>query len=234
MRPRRYQIAVSDVVIDVVHKNVKNINLAVYPQEGRVRISAPLMLNQEAVQRFAMSRLSWIRNTQAGYQEEIRQSQREYVSGEQHYVFGKPCELNIVRYQGAGKVIQRDMSTIDLHVRETASAVYRERVMEEWYRAQLKQRIPELVEHWQPVIGVQVNEWRVKKMKTRWGSCNIRARRIWLNLELARTSRHCLEYVVVHEMVHLLERRHNDRFKAYMDQFLPNWRLYRKELKLPH
>jgi predicted metal-dependent hydrolase len=234
MSPRCYKLAICDIVIDVEHKQIKNINLAVYPLQGRVRISAPLRLSRETIREFALSRIRWIRKSQARRPQEVRHEQREYISGEQHYLFGQPYKLNVIECQRAGKVELGDTSTIDMQVRAAANAAYRQDLMNAWYRAQLKQRIPDLVEKWQPVIGVNLKEWRIKKMKTRWGSCNINARRIWLNLELARKPPDCLEYVVVHEMVHLLERQHNGRFRAFMDQFLPDWRVRQAELKATH
>lgn len=231
---RQYQITVSDIAIDVVHKRIKNINLAVYSQDDRVRISAPLQVSGETVREFALSRVHWIKDKQAQYQEQNRLTQRQYLSGEQHYLFGQPYALNIIAHNGAGEVSIRDEAVIELRLKPSTDFAYRQKVIRDWYRGQLQQRVPDLVEKWQLVMGVKVNEWRIKQMKTRWGSCNINAGRICLNLELAKKPPNCLEYIVVHEMVHLLERRHNDRFRGFMDKFLPDWRMHEGELKLPH
>ena len=160
-----------------------------------------------------------------------RQPEREYVSGESHYFLGQRYLLNVIytnkRKQG---VEIRNKKYIDLYVRENTPKYLRERAMTEWYRRELKKLIPTIIAKWEPIIGVEVNEFGVKKMKTRWGSCNPKAKRIWLNLELVKKSPTCIEYVVVHEMTHLLERKHNERFIAYMDKFLPNWRAIKEEL----
>ena len=152
------------------------------------------------------------------------------VSGESHYFLGRRFRLRVTEHTGPAKVIVRSTRFIDLHVRPGASGDEREQVLHRWYRAQLKALIPPLLEKWQPVLGVQAADWGIKRMKTKWGSCNVSARRIWFNLELAKKPVRCLEYITVHELVHLLERHHNDRFTALMDRFLPQWRLYRDEL----
>lgn len=151
------------------------------------------------------------------------------VNGESHYFLAQRYRLRITEHQGAGKVVLRNKAMIDLHVRPDTSAEHREEVLQQWYREQLKSLIPPLLEKWQPIIGVQAAAWGVKKMKTKWGSCNIDARRIWLNLELAKKPVRCLEYIVVHELVHLLERHHNERFAGLMDTTMPTWRLHRGE-----
>lgn len=229
---RQYQITVSDITVDVVHKKIKNINLSVSSRDGRVRISAPVRVSGKTVQEFARSKLPWIRGRQAEYQDQIRLTQRQYISGEHHYLFGQAYVLELVERAGRYKVQLIDDSTLKLYVKPSADFQSRQKTMYGWYREQLKSRIPSLIQKWQPVMDVRVNEWRIKHMKTRWGSCNINAGRIWLNLELARKPSACLEYIVVHEMAHLLERRHNTRFRNLMEKFLPDWRMYEKELKL--
>jgi predicted metal-dependent hydrolase len=225
-----HQITVSGIVIDVVRKNIKNLHLSVHPPTGRVRIAAPLRVNDEAVHLFAISKLSWIKQHRVRFDAQERQSAREYVSGESHYWQGERYLLNVIYQKGAPQVVVRNKKYIDLSVRPGSNLAQRQRVMTEWYRRQLKAEIPALIVKWQNVMGVQVAEYGIKQMKTRWGTCNVPARRIWLNLELAKKPAHCLEYVVVHELVHLLERHHNDRFVAFMSKFLPPWRLYREEL----
>jgi predicted metal-dependent hydrolase len=177
-----------------------------------------------------ISRLAWIRRQQGKFAQQERQSAREYVSGESHYYLGRRYLLNVVYRAGVPSVAMRNNTTLDLFVRPGSDTAQRERVLFTWYRRQLKQLIPPLVAKWEAIIGVEVAEWRVKQMKTRWGACNPEARRIWLNLELIKKPASCVEYIVVHEVVHLLERRHNEQFTAYMDKFLPHWRLLRDEL----
>jgi predicted metal-dependent hydrolase len=225
-----HQITVSDTVIDVVRKNIKNLHLSVHPPTGRVRIAAPLRVNDQAVRLFAISKLGWIKKHQVRFEGQARQTPREYVSGESHYFCGERYLLNVIYRKGTPQVVVRNKKYIDVYVREGSQVAQRERVMTEWYRQELKMEIPALIAKWQKIIGVEIAEYGIKQMKTRWGTCNAAARRIWLNLELAKKPEHCLEYVIVHELVHLLEHHHNDRFVALMSQFLPQWRLHREEL----
>ena len=225
-----HQITVADLVIDVVRKDIKNLHLGVYPPHGRVRVATPRKINDEAVRLFVVSKLGWIKKQRLKFAGQERQSPREYVTGESHYVAGDRYLLNVIYQPGAPKVVIRNKTQLDLYVRPGSDLAQRRRVLTEWYRRQLKAQIPALLAKWQPIIGVAANEWGVKQMKTRWGTCNIRARRIWLNLELAKKPTHCLEYIIVHELVHLHERLHNDRFRQLMDRFMPQWRSYRDEL----
>jgi predicted metal-dependent hydrolase len=224
------QITVSDITIDVVRKNIKNLHLAVYPPTGRVRIATPLQVEDEAVRLFAISKLGWIKKHRKNFADQQRETKREYVSGESHYFEGRRYLLNVIYWQSKPKVVIRNKTHIDLYVREGSSAEQREKVLTEWYRDKLKKRIPPLIEKWQAKIGVEVNDWQVKRMRIKWGTCNIEARRIWLNLELAKKPIHCLEYIIVHELVHLLARHHNDRFITLMDKFMPQWRTYQNDL----
>jgi len=217
-------------VVDVVRKDIKNLHLAVYPPDGRVRVAVPLLIDDEAVRLAVISKLAWIKRQQALFQGQDRQSAREYVSRESHYYWGDRYLLNVAYHDAPPQVVVRNKTTLDLFVRGGSDTAQRERVLQEWYRQQLKAAIPPLIAKWEQVVGVQVAEWRVKRMKTRWGTCNEQARRIWLNLELVKKPPQCLEYIIVHEMVHLMERNHNERFVAYMDEFMPQWRLFRDEL----
>lgn len=225
-----HQITVNGLVVDVVRKNIKNLHLAVYPPNGRIRVAAPLRVDDEAVRLFTISKWAWIKRQQARFDVQERQSPRTFVSGESHYFQGNRYLLNVIYHDGPPAVILRNKTTMDLLVRTGSETVQREHVLMAWYRKQLKQAIPPLIAKWEPIINVEVAEWGVKQMKTRWGTCNIEARRIWLNLELVKKPIHCLEYIVVHEMVHLLERKHNAIFTGYMNKFMPQWRLYREEL----
>lgn len=225
-----HQIKVSGLTVDVVRKDIKNLHLAVYPPAGRVRVAAPLRVSDEAVRLAVVSRLGWIKRQKSKFTSQARQSEREYVSGESHYFQGKRYRLNVIYQSGASRVVIRNKSAIDLYVRVGSDREQRERVMLAWYRQHLKEQIPALIEKWEPVLGVRVADWRVKQMKTKWGTCNVEARRIWLNLELAKKSTQCLEYIIVHEMVHLLERHHNDHFAEQMRKYMPQWKLHREEL----
>jgi predicted metal-dependent hydrolase len=215
--------------VEVVRKAIKNLHLGVYPPAGRVRVAVPTRVDDEAVRLAVISKLGWIRRQQARFDEQPRQSQREMIAGESHYFQGRRYRLRVVEENAAPRV-QIGGSTLKLSVRPDTNAAKREAVLNDWYRSGLKSLLPGLIAKWEPVIGVEVVGWGVKKMKTMWGACNTNAGRIWLNLELAKKPPQCLEYILVHEMVHLLERHHNGRFKEHMDRLMPQWRLLRDEL----
>jgi predicted metal-dependent hydrolase len=225
-----HQITLGNISIDVVRKDIKNLHLGVYPPNGRVRIASPLKIDDEAVRLFAISKMAWIKKHQLKFEAQQRQSKRQFVSGESHYYKGNRYLLNVIYHDAAPKVEIRNKTYIDLYIRVGSTLEQREKVLTEWYRRQLKDQIPPLIDKWQKIIGVEVSDWGIKKMKTKWGTCTIEKRRIWLNLELAKKSEHCLEYIIVHEMVHLMERNHSERFVAYMDQFIPQWHFYKDEL----
>lgn len=228
------QITVSNITIDIVRKDIKNIHLAVYPPAGRVRIAAPSQVKDDTIRLFAISKLSWIRRQQRQFAEQERLPIREYKQRESHYYQGRRYLLHSIETQSRPKVVLKNKTRIELHIRAGTPLEKRHALMTRWYRAQLKQQIPALIEKWEQIMDVQVNGWQVRQMKTRWGSCNPDQKQIRLNLELAKKPTSCLEYIIVHEMVHLLERHHNDVFLAYMDQFLPHWRQLKAELnKLP-
>lgn len=224
------QITVHGLTVSVVRKAIKNLHPGVYPPHGRVRVAAPLRISNDAVRLAVISKLRWIKRQRARFETQPRQSRREMVSGESHYFLGQRYRLRVSTREGAGKVLVRNRSTIELHVRPETSAEQREWVLQQWYRQQLKGMIPPLLEKWEATLGIRAADWGVKKMKTRWGTCNAKARRIWLNLELAKKPVQCLEYIIAHELVHLIERRHNGRFIAIMDEHLPQWRVHRQEL----
>jgi len=227
-------ITISNIKIDVVRKDIKNIHLAVYPPTGRVRIAAPLKVNEDAIRLFAVAKLGWIKRNQKKFEGQERISQREYKQRESHYFQGRRYLLNITETEGASKVILKSKKFIELFVRPETTVEKRHEIMTEWYRVQLKKQIPSIIEKWEAILKVKVLDWQVKQMKTKWGSCNIEKKRLWVNLELAKKPEHCLEYIIVHEMVHLLERHHNERFLYYMDTYLPMWRQLKTELnKLP-
>lgn len=230
MNIEKHQITINDITIEVVRKAIKNLHLGVYPPHGRVRVAAPLAVSDDAVRLAVIGKLAWIKRQQARFEAQQRQSKREMVSGESHFFMGQRYRLRVIEHRAAGKIVLHNKAFIDLYVRPEINAEQREQILLKWYRQQLKEMIPSLLEKWQQELSVQVADWGIKKMKTKWGACNIDARRIWLNLELAKKPVQCLEYIVVHELVHFLERHHNDRFQKLMDQFMPQWRLYREEL----
>lgn len=225
-----HQIEISNFTIDVVRKSIKNMHLSVYPPTGRVRIAAPSNIDDEAVRLFAISKLGWIKKNQRKFEKQERQSPRAYAERESHYFEGRRYLLRVTEHNSSSKVIIKSKTYIDLFVRPNTSVEQRQIILHEWYRKQLKNQIPELIEKWEKIIGVTVEDWGVKQMKTKWGTCNIEKKRIWVNLELAKKPVNCLEYIVVHEMIHLLERHHNDTFLALLDNYMPKWKLYKEEL----
>jgi predicted metal-dependent hydrolase len=224
----------SKLTIDIVRKDIINIHLSVYPPTGRVRIAAPLEVGDETIRLFAISKLGWIRRNQRSFEAQDRQSPREYKNRESHYFLGKRYLLRIKEHHAPPKVVLKTKTYIDLFVKPETSVEQKHVAVNEWYRDELKKLIEPLINKWEKEIGVSVDDWQIKQMKTKWGTCNIEKKRIWINLELAKKPLACLEYIVVHEMVHLLERNHGGRFIAYMDKFLPQWKFYREELnRLP-
>ncbi len=223
----RFIMEVQGLSVEVRRKPIKNLHLAVHPPDGRVRISAPEYMSDETIWLAIIDKLSWIRRQQRRFRNQARQSQREMVSGESHYYWGHRYLLQVIEEDAPPRVRVLNRRMLELRVRPGSDRARREAVLYAWYRVQIKEQIPPLIAKWEPIVGVSVAEWGIKRMKTRWGSCNIEARRIWLNLELVKKPPQCLEYVLVHEMVHLLERHHNERFRALMTQFMPNWRNYR-------
>lgn len=226
-----HHLTVGGIRVEVERKDIKNLHLGVYPPNGRVRVAAPLVVSNDAVRLAVIDKLGWIKRQKAKFAEQPRQSQREMVNGESHYFLGRRYRLRVHEQDAPARVAIRGVASLDLFMRPGSNAEKREVVLSRWYRQQLKELIPPLLEKWQSALGVQVSAWGIKKMKTKWGSCNPTAGRVWLNLELAKTPVQSLEYIVVHELVHLLERHHNERFTALMDTHLPQWRHYRETLK---
>lgn len=227
MTTETHHFTVSGIKVEVVRKDIKNLHLGIYPPHGRVRVAAPLVVSDEAVRLAVIDKLGWIKRQKAKFAEQPRQTQREMVNGESHYFLGQRYRLRIHEQNAPAKVAVRGVANLDLFVRPGTRSEQREDILLRWHREQLKTRIPPLLEKWQAILEVQVADWGIKKMKTKWGSCNTTARRVWFNLELAKKPEPCLEYILVHELIHLLERHHNERFTALMDAHMPQWRQYR-------
>ncbi len=217
------KMMISDIEIEVQKKKIKNMHLSVLPPDGKVRISAPVNAKDESIKLFAITKIGWIKKQINKFENQQRQTERGYVSGESHYVWGRRYRMEI-RHNHRNNVEIKGNKLI-LTVRESSTTQQREKVMTEWYRKELKEKLPELVSKWEEPIGVQAEAVRVKDMLTRWGTCNTEDKRIWINLQLAKKPIECLEYVIVHELVHLLEKSHNSVFVDYMDKFLPDWRV---------
>jgi predicted metal-dependent hydrolase len=227
------RIDLGDIAVDVVFKDIKNVHLSVYPPDGKVRIAAPARMNLERIRVFAVSKLRWIRQQQEKLRAQERETPRDYVDRESHSVWGKRYLLSI-QTQAQTPSVALEHNRLILRVRAGADQAANEAMLAQWYREQLKTAATVLIAKWEPIIGVRVNRLFVQQMKTRWGSCNPRAGNIRLNTELAKKPKECLEYIVVHELIHLLEPTHNGRFVGLMDQFLPQWSFYRQRLnRLP-
>ncbi|MBT6469666.1 MAG: M48 family metallopeptidase [Candidatus Marinimicrobia bacterium] len=216
-------IELGHINVDVTQKNIKNIHLSVHPPKGRVTISAPKRMDLETIRVYAVSKLGWIKKQQEKIAKQKREPIREFVNRESHYFKGERYLLKVIESNFPAKVVLKH-SILELHVRPNSPTIKRREVLDEWYRQQLKVEIPKFISVWEKKLNVQVNEFGVKKMKTRWGSCNIKKKRIWLNLELAKKPMECLEYVVVHEIAHLLEKNHSARFYSLMEKHYPNWK----------
>ena len=223
------QLQLGKINVDVLQKDIKNIHLSVYPPTGRVRISAPTRMDLDTIRVFAISKLSWIKKQQTKLRTQEREAPREYLNRESHYFNGKRYLLKVIE-QSAVPRVELKHSIIELHVRPQTNKEKMKSILDEWYRSQLKAALPALIAKWEKKMNVKVNEFGIKKMKTKWGTCIREAKRIWLNLELAKKPKECLEYIVVHEMVHLLERKHNDRFISLMNELMPKWKFYKEEL----
>jgi hypothetical protein len=225
------QIELGDITAVLTRKNITNIYLRVDPPAGAVRISAPRRMSLDQIRAFALSKLAWIERQRAGLRELERATPCNYIEGESHYVWGRPHPLRVV-YANRAPYVELTDAEMLLTARPGACTAERQAIVEAWYRGQLHRAAPPLVARWEPRMGVEVQRLFVQRMKTRWGSCNPAARTIRLNSELARRAPEYLEYVVVHEMMHLLEASHGARFKALMDEFLPRWRELRAGLRL--
>jgi predicted metal-dependent hydrolase len=227
-------LKLGNIEIEVEQKDIKNIHLSVYPPDGRVRIAAPEKMDLDTIRVFAISKLQWIKTQQETLLRQEREPEREYLERESHYFFGKRYLLKIKEVNAPPKV-EIDHKYIHLYIRPETGIAKRADIINEWYRTRLKQIVPDLISKWEEVIGVTSNEFAIKKMRTKWGTCNPEAKRIWLNLELAKKPKECLEYIIVHELVHLLEPTHNQRFLKLMDHFMPKWKHHRDELnRLPY
>ena len=227
-------LSVANIEIEVVRKDIKNMHLAVYPPTGRIRLAAPIRTDEEVVRLFAISKIGWIKKHIKNFKEQPREAAREFVSRESHYFQGRRYLLSVKESNGSGKVEIRGTRSIQLITKPRSTTEYKAEQLKEWYRKELKNQLPDLISKWEKIIGVKCNSWGVKLMRTKWGACNIQAKRIWINLELAKKPTICLEYIIAHELVHLLELNHNERFVALMNKFMPKWRQHRDELnKLP-
>ncbi|AUB83134.1 M48 family metallopeptidase [Candidatus Thiodictyon syntrophicum] len=215
-----------DIAVEVVFKDIKNIHLSVYPPDGKVRIAAPARMDLDTLRIFAVSRLAWIKQQQRRLREQARETPREFLDRESHFLWGTRYLLKVIEEDAAPTVVLTPRSLV-LRVRPGTSEEKRQAIIAAWYRRQLKEAATGLITRWEAILGVQVGRVFIQRMKTRWGSCNPDSGAIRLNAELAKKPVQCLEYIVAHELAHLLERHHNERFKTLLDDHLPQWAQYR-------
>lgn len=216
-------LTVAGIGVDVIYKDIKHLHIGVYPPMGRVRVAAPLRLDDDQVRLALVQRLPWIKRQRAQLQEADRQTEREMVTGESHHVWGTRYRLKVIERPGRAH-IEIDGDRLVLYTPEGSAAEQRRELLDRWYRARMRETIPDVIAKWEPVIGAQVARWSIRRMKTKWGSCNRETGHVWFNAELAKKHSASLEYIVVHEMTHLLERGHGDRFTKLMDTYMPDWR----------
>lgn len=218
-----------DMAVEVVQKDIKNIHLSVYPPTGHVKVAAPNRMSVDVIRAYVISKLGWIKKQQTKFRKQERESPRDFVSRESHYYLGKRYLLKVIEHDAPAKIVLKHR-TMEMYVRPRTSKAKRKELLQEWYREQLRQLIPPLIAKWEDKMKLTVKEFGIRRMKTKWGTCNEKAKRIWLNLELAKKPVECLEYIVAHEMVHLLERNHTERFIAYLNHYMPRWRRIKAEL----
>lgn len=227
------QIQLGEMPVDVVRKDIKNVHLSVHPPSGRVTIAAPAHMSLDSIRVFAITKLGWIRREQKKMREQEREAPREFLERESHYVWGKRYLLHVTEAE-ASPVIQLRHKRILLQVRPGTSREKCQELVEEWYRHQIREAVSPLIERWEKRLDVKVEKIFVQRMKTKWGSCNHDARTIRLNTDLAKKPPECLEYIVIHELMHLLEPTHNARFQSLMDHHHPQWRSHQDTLnRLP-
>ncbi len=224
------KMKVCGLEVHTERKQIKNMYLGVYPPEGKIRVAAPAKMDEESIRLFIISKTPWIKKQKIKFEQQQRQTKREFVSGESHYFLGRRYRLNVIFTDDKPRVDIKRKNYIDLYIKSNMTIKQRENIIEKYYRAELRKRIPLLLKKWENIIGVTVNEVGIKKMKTKWGSCNPNSKRIWINLELAKTSIECLEYILVHEMTHFHENSHSNRFFNLLNSYMPQWNKYRDEL----
>ena len=225
----RQQIEIDGITIEIHRKAIKNMHLRIYPPDGRVQVSAPLRLSLKHIRNLLIEKRDWLHAQRTRLQSLPVVAAPTLSTGEQHYFLGQTYPLTLINNQGPPSVTFIN-NVLILNSKKDATPIEKMALLKRWYQLQMYSLIPDLIKKWQPIMGVSVADWGVKSMKTRWGSCNTRARRIWLNLVLIEKPILCLEYVLVHEMVHLLEASHNARFYQLMDRFMPEWRIHQKVL----
>jgi len=230
MATRPIKTTVSNLQIETVRKDIKNIHLGVYPPNGRVRISAPLKTSDESLRLFIISKIPWIRKQKDRFSKQERQTKREYITGESHYFFGKRYQLIVNKTDEKPQIEIYKKTHLEMYVKPNTTVKQKQKMLENFYRTELAKIIPKLLLKWERKVGVKANEIKIKKMKTKWGACTSKDKRIWLNLELAKKPVHCIDYVFVHELVHIIEGKHSERFLELLEAAYPKWQQSKDEL----
>lgn len=223
------QISVGGITVDVVLKDIKNVHLSVHPPTGRVIIAAPAHMSLETVRLFAIAKVDWIRQQQDKLSQQERETPREFLSRESHYVWGERYLMKVIEAD-APPAIDLKHSRMVFQIRPGMDSERRKELLDGWYRELVREAIKPLLAAWEQRIGVKASSASVRRMKTKWGSCNPASKTILLNTDLAKKPRECLEYIVVHELLHLLEPTHNERFIKLMDDYMPKWKSHRQLL----
>jgi predicted metal-dependent hydrolase len=218
---------ISGLEVELVRKDIKNLHLGVYPPHGRIRVAAPLIISDDAIEHFVIRKMAWIKRQRNNFLKQERFTPRQGLSGEDYFLFGQRLMLRVVDSPLRGKIVRTGLTSLELRVASDLDESARLRIIERWYRKELSKKIEEVLPRWEKVVGVSPDSWGIRKMKTQWGSFSGKNSKIWINLELAKKPQECLDYLIVHELVHLLEPSHNDHFTALMDQFMPTWRIKR-------
>lgn len=223
-------ISASNIEIEVIRKDIKNMHLAVYPPTGRIRLAAPKKTDSEVVRLFAISKIGWIKKHIKNFNEQPRESKKEYISGESHYFFGKRYLIQVIEHDKPNAIKIKGVKTIQLFIRPGTTIEQRAIMLKEWYRKELKKILPAIVAKWEEELRLKCNYWGVKQMRTKWGTCNHSQKRIWLNLELAKKPLICIDYVVLHELLHLIEPNHSENFILLLNKHFPKWKKIRQDL----
>jgi predicted metal-dependent hydrolase len=221
---------VGDLEIEIIKKDIKNIHLGVYPPIGRVRLSAPIDTDTEKIRMFIVSKIPWIRKTQRKFKNKERQSSREFIDRESHYFEGRRYLLKIVIDATKSNSVELNKTTIKMSINSNLDSVKRKDLIENWMRRKLRIRLEPVISKWVDILGVNLTEWKIKKMKTKWGSCNKEAKRVWFNLELAKVDDYCLDYIVLHELAHLKFRNHGKEFTSILDTNMNDWAQRKSQL----
>ena len=230
-KPLKSQVLVDGITIDIVRKKIKNLNITVYARNGRVQVSSPMRASDKSIRDFVLTKIEWVKKHRGKFAESEYAEPLKYKTGEKHYYNAVAYPLSVISLTGRKPFVRINEGVMELYVKPRSTFKQREKVMREWYRAELKKALPPLMLKWESRIGVKSESFGIKYMTSRWGTCNITDKRIWINLELAKRSTACLEYIIVHELTHLLEASHNKRFKSLMDKHMPDWRVYSNLLK---